>query len=90
MLPPCTPVEAQRAGAIGHEQQTSTRNGQILEEHDHLCLIGEVTMKKDSGQQTESRQEEGDDAGLPTKKIATGPRSSPKGGDPGANGAPVS
>lgn len=35
-------IEAQRAGAVRHQQQEATGDRDVLQEHDHLDLVGEV------------------------------------------------
>src|SRR5450432_419473 len=41
-LPGEATIEAQRAGAVRHQQQEATGDRHVLEEHDHLDLVGEV------------------------------------------------
>ena len=44
-------IEAQRAGAVRHQQQEATGDRDVLEEHDHLDLVGEVAVENQRAQQ---------------------------------------
>ena len=45
-LPGGTPVEAERACAIRHEQQQPAGDRHVLEEHDHFDLVAEIAVEK--------------------------------------------
>jgi hypothetical protein len=44
-------IEAQRTSAVRHKQQQATGDRDVLEEHDHLDLIGEVGVENQRRQQ---------------------------------------
>src|SRR5437016_14467827 len=65
LLPGESTVDAQRAGAVRHQQQKATGDRNVLEEHDHLDLVAEVVVEDEGGQQGKTGEKYGGDAGFP-------------------------
>src|SRR6266851_2141046 len=64
---PSASIDAQRAGAVGHQQQKASGDRDVLQEHDHLHLVAEVVVEDERAQQGEAAKQEGDNAGLPSE-----------------------
>jgi 2-polyprenyl-6-methoxyphenol hydroxylase-like FAD-dependent oxidoreductase len=61
---PAPVVEAERAGTEGRDLQQAARHHHVLEEVDHLVLVGEVAVEGERRRQREQGQRRGDGAGL--------------------------
>src|ERR1700685_2145448 len=59
-------IEAEGTGTMDDQEQEGAGDGDVLPEHDHLGLVGEVGMEDQRRDQGEAGQQEGRDAGLPT------------------------
>ena len=59
-------VEAERSRAESDDLQQSARHHDVLQEVDHLILIGEMGVKRHRRRQGKQRQSRGNDASLET------------------------
>ena len=57
-------VEAECAGSESDDLEQAASHGDILQEMDHLVLVGEIMMKEQGGHDREDGHGEGDDPGL--------------------------
>src|SRR5579863_5370703 len=77
----CASVETQRAGPVSHQDQEAAGDGEVLEKHDHLSLIGEVIVEGECSEQRKPGEQESDNSRLPTED--DGKRPEYFGGDDG-------